>query len=285
MKVLGFILILLAVLLMATSLVSCNTQEENQKAREICEATLKAVMNNDKALMASTVGVGEADVDDAIFNKYRDIVKDTKTYELKQVGWYYSKENSESETTSVFQATTDNQKIIGVTVVQKSDGRIGVSIGDDTEFVEDTKYVSVGVVVLLLLSLASIAFIIWMIVDASKRKLKKKAWWIILILVSVWVEILLGVQDFDTSFGFGIFFNASKISTNTAYRYVLMRIYVPVGALIYFFLRKKLPLKPDANEAEPIAETTEESEAQTESAENAYTEPTDESSDDTNTNE
>ena len=280
-----YLLILLAVLLMATSFVACNSQEENQKAREICEATLKAVMNNDKALMASTVGVAEVDVDDAIFNKYRDIVKDTKTYELKQVGWYYSKENSESETTSVFQATTDNQKIIGVTVVQKSDGRIGVSIGDDTEFVEDTKYVSVGVVVLLLLSLASIAFIIWMIVDASKRKLKKKAWWIILILVSVWVEILLGAQNFDTSFGVGIFFNASKISTNTAYRYVLMRIYLPVGALIYFFLRKKLPLKVDASEAEPIAETTEESEAQTESAENAYTESTDESADDTNTNE
>ena len=74
-----YLLILLAVLLMATSLVSCNTQEENQKAREICEATLKAVMNNDKALMASTVGVAEVDVDDAIFNKYRDIVKDTKT--------------------------------------------------------------------------------------------------------------------------------------------------------------------------------------------------------------
>ena len=255
------LLILLAVLMVATSLVACNVQEENQKAREICEATLKAVMNNDKALMANTVGVSEVDVDDAIFNKYRDFVKNTKTYELKQVSWNYSKENGESETTTVFQATTDDQKVIGITVVQMSDGRIGVSIGDDTEFVNDTKYVSVGGVALLILSLVSIAFTVWMIVDASKRKIRKKAWWIILILVSVWVQIVFGTQDFDMSFGVGIFFNAGKITANPTYRYVLMRLYFPVGALIYFFKRKSLPLKVEAgvqeNEAEnmPVEET------------------------------
>lgn len=89
-------------------------------------------------------------------------------------------------------------------------------------------------------SLLEIAFILWMAIDCILRKIDSKFLWL-----SV---ILLGIFSLSFSFGDGSFswnFNLSFMFGYTAYIehiYELMslRIMLPAGAIVYFFLRKRM---------------------------------------------
>ena len=263
-----YLVIAITVILLAFGVSSCGASEENEGAREICTTLIDSIIENDMSAIARLYGVEESEMQKDVFDKYRELLKDTKTYELKQTGWNYSKSTSGSVTTSYFQATTDDQKIIGVTVEEYSDGSIGLYIGDDTEFNNSTQYVFVASVFFTLLAIAFTAFTVWMIVDACKRKLKKKALWIILILLSAWIQISFGLEYFNLNFGVGILVNVCQIAKNFTYRYVVAKLSFPIGAIIYFFKRENLPLKeiPTAEEANTEESDTQESNDADESA-------------------
>jgi signal transduction histidine kinase len=95
-----------------------------------------------------------------------------------------------------------------------------------------------------------------MIVDVCKRNIKKKALWILLIVVGVWIEAAIGIEAGYFDFDFGLFFG---IKTATAYtinsvQAIGARISIPIGTIIYFFLRKSLSAREEAIAAREAAE-------------------------------
>lgn len=89
-------------------------------------------------------------------------------------------------------------------------------------------------------SLLEIAFILWMAIDCAFRKIESKFLWIFL--------ILLGIVSLSFSYGdgsFGVDFAINFIFDYTAYishirELVSLRVMLPIGAVVYFFLRKRL---------------------------------------------
>ena len=92
-----------------------------------------------------------------------------------------------------------------------------------------------------LFSIAGIALSIWMIVDAAKRKIKLKAFWIIAVCLSFAVTVVTGENIFNFNSNIGIFFAFSRLIANM--QTTTVSVSVPIGAIIYFFVRKKLPLR------------------------------------------
>lgn len=103
-------------------------------------------------------------------------------------------------------------------------------------------------------SLLEIAFIFWMTIDCIFRKIDGKYLWLLV--------ILLGIVSLSFSFGDGSFdwaFNVSFMMGYTALighidALVSLRVMLPLGALVYFFLRKRMK-PPVAKSQEPVQKT------------------------------
>ena len=107
-------------------------------------------------------------------------------------------------------------------------------------------------VLLILGFAASLALCIWMTVDCVKRPIRFKVLWIILI----WVSVILQVSMIGTSFRFNFFFTViptwgSLLATVSSF---LLRIPVPVGALIYLAVRQKIKPKASKQSTEAPAQ-------------------------------
>ena len=86
----------------------------------------------------------------------------------------------------------------------------------------------------------AIGFTVFALVDCSRQKIKKKALWILLLLLGF---ISLGATISSTSFRLN--FNVGWITAYSALiRYgsgtVMLRLMLPVGTIIYFAMRRSL---------------------------------------------
>ena len=105
--------------------------------------------------------------------------------------------------------------------------------------------------VALAVSLLEIAFIFWMTIDCILRKMDGKYLWL--------TVILLGIVSLSFSFGDGSFdwaFNVSFMFGYTALiehidALVSLRVMLPLGTLVYFFLRKRMK-PPVPKSQEPV---------------------------------
>ena len=95
--------------------------------------------------------------------------------------------------------------------------------------------------VLITIGLLEIAFMIVMLIDCIRHKMKKKWLWILLILLGG-IIVLLNVtpQNMGVRFNYGFFLNCytALIKYNTGG--FTFRLYIPAGAIAYLCLRKSL---------------------------------------------
>lgn len=94
--------------------------------------------------------------------------------------------------------------------------------------------------VFLLIGLAEIGLIIGSVVDCARTKIKRKALWIVLILLGSVIWTLSAVQG-KVSFNFNI---GLLLSHTALIRYstggFMLRLYLPVGMVAYWIMRRKL---------------------------------------------
>ena len=88
-------------------------------------------------------------------------------------------------------------------------------------------------ITLALVSLASVAFCIWMIIDCAKRKIDKKPLWIIIILLGFSITYTLG-NSVGIRFMLNFVLSISTISRDS------LSVGAPIGAIVYCIMRKKL---------------------------------------------
>ena len=229
----------------------------DQKQADVA-VLMDSVIANDKnaavALMEHVPIASQAQLD-AFWNELLRIYDGASTYKIKFVSWNttYSFTDQSSLTTVVYQAKADTKACAEFKLTYDGEDLLrGVNVTDVTERISP---VIIIVRVLLILGFAaSLALCIWMTVDCVKRPIRFKVLWIILI----WVSVILQVSMIGTSFRFNFSFTViptwgSLLATVSSF---LLRIPVPVGALIYLAVRKKIKPKASKQSTEVPAEPT-----------------------------
>ena len=229
----------------------------DQKQADVA-VLMDSVIANDKnaavALMEHVPIASQAQLD-AFWNELLRIYDGASTYKIKFISWNttYSFTDQSSLTTVVYQAKADTKACAEFKLTYDGEDLLcGVNVTDVTE--RSSPVIIIVRVLLILGFAASLALCIWMTVDCVKRPIRFKVLWIILI----WVSVILQVSMIGTSFRFNFFFTViptwgSLLATVSSF---LLRIPVPVGALIYRAVRKKIKPKVSKQSTEVPAEPT-----------------------------
>ena len=247
------ILCLLTLTLMATLLFTgCDALIDNGMHRTECEAYLNAMLAGDfEAAHAITPAINE-DQHRAYFEENCKIIEGATSYTLTQTGWKSNYSDGVGTQIAAYQINTDNG-LICMIALQTTDGVEGISylnFWNVTDFAESVKSVDTLNIVLSIVSLAVIAFNVWMLVDCIKRKMNRKVWMVILTLLTFNLAFVSGNGGFHTSFGVDLFWAFTSLKASIPDETVTLKIVIPLGALLYFFQRKQLTAQYEKSQKE-----------------------------------
>lgn len=241
-------LVLLAGLVLC--LFACTSTEQNEHAEEMTESILDGILaNRYSETLAIFSGIVEDESDfRAFYDQVRAVLNGVSSYTLEPVGWHTKIENGISTYSLTFEMETNDGRIYYVeTVILKNDGSlysfyIEPTDGGAGSGAETNPVILLFQIGFIVLSILALGFTVWMIVDCARRKIAKKALWIILILCGASITLRLGG-------GFGIHSDLCLIipwsSLSVGGGALSVTLSLPIGAIVYFFLRKKLTKKPD----------------------------------------
>ena len=244
--------IILTVLILCSGCTAVLQELENAEVRQSTEGMLDALIANDFQTAYSLVNkiCAEEDFKPA-FTQMQELLGNVDTYELKLLSIYtngtLTNGQKVSSVSSVYEMTTQSGRII---VSIRMDDQVGLNSFYLTPY-EKTDYYFTGTLNnlkdatgaqwgFLLLNVIAIGFTVFALVDCSRQKIKKKALWILLLLLGF---ISLGATISSTSFRLN--FNVGWITAYSALiRYgsgtVMLRLMLPVGTIIYFAMRRSL---------------------------------------------
>jgi len=282
------VLLLCVVLTVAFLFAGCSAlQEANEEHEKMCTAFVDALIAGETETAYDLIKETTSEEDFlTVFSNLHPLFSQIGSYELKQVGWHTRVQNGVTQYQTSYILTTDQGQTFGILLATREEveGIYGLHIQDNTAFLEKTGFLNVVNIVLKVLSVAVIAFAVWMIVDCAKRKISKKPLWIIVILLGVSLGLTFGSAGFSTNFHVGLFISMSGASVDPVAGSAALNLVVPVGAILYFALRKRLEKKEfpvavseeasdympeEGSVAEPVTETSDvESEGDADANEN-----------------
>lgn len=256
-------------LILLFSLASCSLEtEQGNKIKAQCVTLIDAFIAGDSEA-AYAVFVSEMDKEEFLqsFPVICQYLEGVETYELTQTGWHAEYKNGVSGYEATFAMKT-NIGDFQITAVE-IEGYEGI-YNFNIAYEEDLNPSFTGTITtlagsnplqifMLLLSAVCLAFVIVMLVDCCKHKMKYKPLWIIL--------ILCGMIAFKVSFSEeAVNFNTNISLTFFAYSYLkiyetgafVFNLLLPAGALIYLIFRKKILASSAAvKEEDPASAITE----------------------------
>ena len=242
--------VILLCLLMLFSMSSCRADREIGNNTELGEQFLDYVIANDyDAAYDMVEGVDSPEAFDEYWKGIQTLAEGASSYELEQIGWNVTVKNGVKTSTTAYQVYFDNDKIVLFRVVTADnvEGIAGLHVSDATEFVNRTDTVVPAFnVAVIVVSILEIAFVIWMFIDCLRRKIRWKVLWAILIFFGISVTLSLGDYS-GIKFSFGIMIQTGSVVADPSLLAIVAKIVLPVGAIVYFFLRKKLTVKPVPN--------------------------------------
>ncbi len=247
------ILVICAILSLLVLFCSCTVQKDSEESRVFCETMLDYVIQNDYEAAKKLFDPNSAEEFSQYWNLVRDALKDSKSFELQQKSWYKNRTDGVTTTRVIFEVITDNGKICQM-VTYTEDGivtRIGFI--DSTEFIQKTEFVKIVNVFLVIFSLLCFVFSIWMLVDCLKRRLKGKILWALLTLCYCGISLTTDTAVFDFEFII-LMFGRSSISANRITLTVAVTVFLPIGAIVYFFMRKRLTIPAESKAEEILAQ-------------------------------
>lgn len=261
----NFVLFICAILSLALLLGGCTLKEDFEESRVFCQTFLDYVLQNDyDAAYAMVSHVAAEDDFLTLWNEMRNVLQNSKSYETEQTGWYQRITNGVTTTEVLFEVVSDDGKVCQVRIYTTDgvEGIAGLHFLDSTAFIQKTEYFSIVNIFLGIFSLVCLAFSVWMFVDCLKRRLQYKVLWGILTIFHLGFSVTESVSSFSFQFKLYFLFPISRISANSSTLAVSIAVFFPVGAIIYFFMRKRLTIP-----AEVKAEISDENSEPSESAE------------------
>ena len=237
------------VLLLVFSLEACSMEtEQGNEIKAQCETFLDAMIAGDADAAYNVLASGtDRATFDRSFASLCEYIDGVEEYELKQIGWKTGFDNGLNYYMATFEMSTDigNFQIIGMEA-DGYDGLANFRIISETELnptftgtITSLQGANIFQWAILAFSALSLAFSVWMLVDCCKRKLKYKALWLLLLIFGMMTFTLTfseGNLDFRWFIGV-IVFSYSYLQIYSTGAFVL-KLVLPVGAVLYFVLRK-----------------------------------------------
>ena len=177
----------------------------------------------------------------------RNVLQNSKSYEIKQTGWYQRTTNGVTTTEALFEVVSDDGKICQLRIYRTNgvDGIAGLHFQDSTEFIQKTKLLWIPNIFLLIFSLLCVAFGVWMFVDCLKRRLRYKVLWAIITWIHTGFSMTMGTMGMNFATHFLLAVPLTKISADPSILAITVTGFLPIGAIIYFFMRKRLTISEE----------------------------------------
>lgn len=249
---------LCACLLCLALLAGCNDfVPKNDAHTELCHRMMRHVIANDFESAYTLVrAAGSKEDFRVVFEALRTLMNGSDSYELEQTGWYVNIKEGVTSYTSTFQVNASGGAVIllQIKTVEGIEGMASFYLHDATEFAQGVgRYKGINVA-FILLWIASLAFTVWMLVDCIRRRIKKrKALWIIAILLGLSLTLTMGESGVNFGFNLGTFLSISQVKAVIPSLSVVYSLYLPIGAIAYLIARKRITYRE-----EPILPGTEE---------------------------
>jgi len=252
------------IMLLCVGTFGCMPQiEADESFRVQANALTQALMEKDAEAAYEQIDSQQIDQEtfDSAFADMINYLGDFSTFEVGEAtGYNYNLQNGVSYERVTFLVDTDHKDFyIAVTQMNES-AKVG---GFHVTLVEALSPSYTGTVTtmsganavqwgVLIGGLALLGFAIWMLVDCARRKIRKKVLWLLLIIFGfLSLSVSLGdMMNFSFNIGFFLSTSALRIYSNGA---ITLSLVIPVGAIVYFFLRKKLTRSAEA-EVQPTSE-------------------------------
>ena len=242
-----FILVLITCLFCGCLTACGGLAEGSDKNRELCEQMIECIRNDDSDGAYELVkNVATRKEVNEVFPEWQAALSGVDEYELTAKGWHYSTSGGVRVATINYLLTNDSGRTVAIQLatVSNIDGIGGFSLKDNTEFVSKTSSIPTFDIILIVISLIALVFMIVMIVDCARHKMRVKWLWIIIILAGIGVNLTLGAGG--VNFGFNIMLlPLSRIQADPILAAISARFSLPVGAIIYAAVRKRLFIKEE----------------------------------------
>ena len=249
-------LFLCMILVFSLLLCGCSAKEDSEQSRALCENMVDCIIRDDYASAYAMIQtVASQDEFDPLWHAMRDSLKNSASYELQQKNWYKEWSNGVTVTRVLFEITTDDGKICQMLVSTRDgiDGIAGVNFLDSTDFVQKTDFLNTVNIFLILYSVACFAFSIWMLIDCLKRCRKHKILWAILTLLYIGFTVTGSTSAFNVNFRVSLLTAITSISADRTALAISFTAFLPIGAIIYCIMRKRLSRSDEQSAENEIA--------------------------------
>lgn len=257
----------ITLLVLAAALVLCMAGcggleiEDSPAIRSGTEAFLEALTagDGDGAYAVMYSGISRTEFDPVFIEMYT-CIEGVTDYTLEPIYYHYTSKNGTETIQMTYRMTAGDRNFI--VTAQKTEGLEGLS-GIHMAPEEQTTLHYTGTpghmaganavqwAVLVLGTLAWV-FVIWMVVDCSRRTIRMKALWLVLIILGAVILTLTVGSGFNLRFNIGLHLRLSSLicygdgSTE-------LSLVIPLGAIVYLFSRKKLTKQEPLPEiADPV---------------------------------
>lgn len=255
-------------LVLVLSLGACDVSEKSERATELCRQMTDAIIAGDiDAAYALVQEYHPRESFEEGFSYLQEAFEGVTTYELKMNSFKSVMDNGVGYFCAGYIVKTNLEEdiLVEVAMYDGDEGLFRYSVSYSRNLEASGGITSMGDAnvfqwILLILSALGIALVVLMVLDCAKRQLNAKALWIIVIVLGhlkVYANTLEEELDFGWNIGALLPYSRLILYDNGAFDFLAV---LPVGAVVYFFLRKWLTAKYQAPTQTPSQETPELSE-------------------------
>ncbi len=241
---------IVALLVLVLVLSGCNSVSEvidDSDIRTDAQALLEAFVADDYAACRALLDENVTDADlESIFPAIHHALEELGAYEMTAVNWDRKITNEQNVTAIRYLIEGGSGKYyLTVSKLAGREGLSGFQITDAEADAEPTTPTGPIHWVFTAIGAAVLIFVIWMFVDCARRKMKRKWLWLPLILLGT-VLLTLTMRGGNMAFNFkiGLYFGMTSLTTFARGGFKVM-LYVPLGAIVYFYKRRDLTIRPE----------------------------------------
>ena len=158
-------------------------------------------------------------------------------FSLNQTKWSRTTKNGVTYYSYTFEMSTNKDKgyVVETVYLAEDDSFYTFNITGQTAL--SSSEIMPFKLITFAISLAAIGFCVWMVVDCAKRRVRKKALWIILILCGFAFTVTFG-YNFGINFSLMLALPLWQVTSDSLCTSI--KASVPLGAIIYCILRNKI---------------------------------------------
>ena len=256
----------LAVLFAVLGMTACELplSDEGEELTEKVQAMVDAILADDADTVRAQFSE-EVDLSsfDETFASWKSLLAGFEGYGLTPTAWKKSIDNGVSSFELTCRITSGDKTLL--VQAKTVEGKLVSFVFSTEDAKAEGGIAGVVSIVMYVITGLSVALVVLMVIDCARRRLNAKALWIILIVIGH-LEIYATKTASDLSMGYhiGALVPFSNFAAYESGAFELS-LFIPVGAIVYFFMRKWLtakyeaPVKPDEGVPAALADETGES--------------------------